>query len=135
MEGIYPIVSGTEPVGEVQVYPKGLYYHFRCRCIHDQECVCRLMIRCGNQVEKLGIMVPEGEYFVLNRQIAKKHFVDESPVFFLLGDLKEAENGLFIPISSEEPFEHLSRLQDAVLENREGILGAWIPEEKINAGE
>ena len=73
-------------------------------------------------------MVPEGERFVLNKQVPVKHFESGNPVFFILGESENGQKGLFIPIASDAPFEHLSKLKAAVLENREGVIGAWIPE-------
>ena len=128
MEGTYPIHLDQNRIGEARISRRGLYYHFVCSCSYDRQSVCRLMIRWEDKVEKLGVMVPDGERFVLQKQIPVKHFGKGSPVFFVPGERETSQKGIFIPILNDAPFEHLSKLQNAVLENRKGVIGAWIPE-------
>ena len=127
MEGVYPITCNGKTIGQVQFARKGLYYHFYCQCSYSETTVCRLMIRCGKWVEKLGIMVPEGNCFVLRKKVPVKNIPDHKPDFFILTELENQERGIFVPISSDEPFEYLSNLTNAVFQNRDGVIGAWIP--------
>lgn len=130
MEGQYPVTRNGKNIGQVQIVRKGLYYHFCCQCSYDETSVCRLMMRCGDHTQKLGVMVPEGKLFVLKKQIPVKNIPKEKPEFFLLSEIEKQETGIFVPISSDEPFEYLSVLENAVFENRDGIIGAWIPDIK-----
>ena len=128
MDGGYPITWNGKTIGQVQVARKGLYYHFNCHCSYDETAVCRLMMRCGTWIEKLGVMVPEGSFFVLKKQVPVKNIPHGKPDFFILSEMESQETGLFVPISSEEPFAYLSCLENAVFENRDGVIGAWIPD-------
>ena len=130
MQGQYPITSSGKNIGQVQIVRKGLYYHFFCQCSYDASSVCRLMMRCGDQTQKLGVMVPEGIFFVLKKQIPVKNIPKEKPEFFLLSEIENQETGIFVPISPDEPFEYLASLKNAVFENRDGIIGVWIPDIK-----
>ena len=135
MEGCYPIVCSGKAVGQVWVIRNSLYYQFRAQCSYGGDSVCRLMIRCGDVTMKIGIMVPVNGNFSLNKQIPVKHFKDENPTFFLPSEVEKEEEGTFIPIYADKPFLHLSQLQNAVFENRDGVMGAWIRGEIGNAGE
>ena len=127
MQGRYPITWNGKTIGQVQILLKGLYCHFYGECSYNETAVCRLMMRCDAWVEKLGIMVPEGNLFVLKKQIPAKKIPDEKLEFFILSELEGQEAGIFVPISSEEPFEYLTNMKNAVFENRDGVIGAWIP--------
>ena len=128
MEGIYPIYWDEKTIGQVQISRKGLYYLFVCKCSFTESCVCRLMIRCGTKTERIGILVPEGDAFVLKKQIPIKNFHSEKPVFYILCDIPGDKKGLFVPVTPKEPFRYLSKLQNAVFANQEGIQGVWIPD-------
>ena len=127
MQGRYPIMWNGKNIGQVQVVRKGLYNHFYGQCNYNDTSVCRLMMRCGAWVEKLGVMVPEGDVFILKKQIPAKNIPNEKPDFFILSEMKDEKQGIFVPISPDEPFEYLSCLKAAVFENRDGVVGAWIP--------
>ena len=130
MEGFYPITLHETNIGQVQICHKGLYYQFLCRCRYDEDSICKLMIRHQGKTEKLGIMVPEKEEFILKKQIPIKNFGDEVPDFFVYSETDNRDDGIFVPISPEQPFEYLSCLENASLVHRDGGAGAWIPEGK-----
>lgn len=114
MEGTYPVLHGDQPVGEVQVSRRGLYYHFFCRFQLKEPCLCRLELCCGEMVENLGVPVPEGGQFVLTKQIPSSRVGAGTPVFRVLPK-KMSLQGRFVPISPEEPFAYLDRLKKAYL--------------------
>lgn len=122
MEGTYQILLGNESVGEVQVTRQGLYYCFFCRCSLSGEIMCRLTVSCGGQTHSLGVPVPEGEWFVLRARLPMKRLAEGEPVFRIAPKHKQL-SGIFVPLSPEEPFHYLSRLQNAVLERRGEHLG------------
>lgn len=122
MEGTYPVLLGTQTVGEIRVQRQGLYYCFHCRCSLSGELIYRLAVTCGGKTENLGLPVPEGDHFVLRTKLPVKRFAQGSAEFRILpkhGDLKEE----FVPICPEEPFRYLSRLQNAYLQRRGDIMG------------
>lgn len=114
MEGTYPVLHGDQPVGEVRVTRRGLYYHFTCRFQLKEPCLCRLEFCCGDRTEVLGVPVPEGGQFVLTKQIPVSRVAARTPVFRVLPKQMSLQ-GRFVPISPEEPFAYLDRLKNAYL--------------------
>ncbi len=122
-----PIILGGQAVGTAEVQREGLYYCFDCRCRLSGEMVYRLTVRCGERTENLGIPVPEGGRFVLRTRIPVKRLGEGT--FLIRAEPKHAElMGKFVPLSPEEPFRYLRRLQDAFLQVRDGQVGVVIQE-------
>lgn len=128
MEGSYPILQGSESIGSAQIIRQGLYYCFDCHCNLSGEVVHRLIVTCGGNVHSLGILVPEGELFVLRTKLPVKKLGESMPQFRVQPAHKPMGTS-FIPISPEEPFTYLSRVKDGFLEIREGVPGIVFPEE------
>ncbi len=122
MEGTYQILMGETSVGDVQVSRKGLYYCFLCHCSLTGEVMCRLTVTCGGETHSLGVPVPEGDVFVLRARLPVKRLGEGQPVFRVVPKHQQLR-GTFVPLSPEEPFRYLSRLQNAVLERRGQQLG------------
>ena len=59
-------------VGEVYVEPIGLYYRIQCRCEPVQMDKCYLWIRSGDQLERLGLLMPDGKFLVFTKSISSK---------------------------------------------------------------
>ena len=129
MEGIFDILWNGTVIGQVEVLRRGLYYHFTAACIFDENEICRLMIRIQDEVMTAGIMVPENNQFILHKKMAIKQFPDGVPEFYVpsLQGESVASEGLFVPVSEENPFGYLHRLKSAFLTFREGKMGIWIP--------
>lgn len=127
MEGNYEVTFANRTVGKVQVLQQGLYYRFVCRCSSIGEEIYRLVITCGEKQLRLGVLVPEGDSFVLNRKLPAKQLPDGIPVFSI-APMHEAVQGKFVPICPEEPFAYIGRLKDAFLMERNGQIGALIRE-------
>ncbi len=122
-----PIILGGQAVGTAEVQREGLYYCFDCRCRLSGEIMYRLTVRCGERTENLGIPVPEGGRFVLRTRIPVKRLGEGT--FLIRAEPKHAElQGKFVPLSPEEPFRYLRRLQDAFLQVRDGQVGVVIQE-------
>lgn len=133
MEGSYPVFMGGETVGRVQVTRQGLYYRFAGRCQLSAEVMCRLQVTCGQTVRDLGIFVQEGNCFVLSARVPVKQLGGGKPQFCIKPHHRPME-GLFVPVSPEEPFAYLSRVKAAYLENRGGVTGLVIPENSGGQG-
>jgi hypothetical protein len=127
MEGIYPIERAGNTIGQAEVTRQGLYYHFTCRCRLSGEVICRLAAVCGDKVENLGVPVPENGEFVLRKKIPASHLGEGKLHIRVLPKHSEL-TGRFVPLSPEEPFRYLSRLQNAYLERRNGQVGIVIQE-------
>ena len=125
MEGVYEVCFGNEPVGKVQVLRQGLYYRFVCRCKLTGDVVCRLAVCCGDRRENLGVVVPVGEGFGLDKRIPVKHLGEGTPEFYL-GPSHDHIDGKFVPIYPEEPFAYLNRLKDAFFIKQSGQAGVMI---------
>ena len=128
MEGTYPIEQAQKTVGQAEVTKEGLYYHFDCHCRLSGEVICRLAVICGDKMESLGIPVPEHGEFVLRKKIPISH-LGEGPLRIRVMPKHPELMGKFVPISPEEPFAYLSRLQNAYLERRGQQLGVVIRED------
>ncbi|MBE6959644.1 MAG: hypothetical protein E7448_02840 [Ruminococcaceae bacterium] len=127
MEGIYPILHGDQPVGQARVTRRGLYYHFLCRLQMTGKAICRLEVTCGDITENLGIPVPEGGAFVLNKALPVSRFEAGKPTIRVVPKHSELRE-TFVPISPEEPFAYLSRLKNAYLQHRGQQIGIVIRE-------
>ena len=127
MVGTYDIVLDEKIVGQVQVEGQGLYYHFRCRCDPGNDGVYRVMVRCGDDEENLGICVPVDGQFGLDKRIPRKRLGEGKPSFFLLPKYNQVA-GRFVSVFPEEPFSYIHRLEGAFLARQGEQLGIVIPE-------
>ena len=131
MENTYSVQFGTQQVGKVQVWREGLYYRFFCRCRISGDVVCRLAVRSGEKEEILGVVVPVGEDFGLEKRIPAKRLGEGQMEFFLVtkGSLPIRENrqtGQFVPIYPEEPFAYIAQLKEAFFIRQNGQAGVMI---------
>ena len=122
LEGNYEVFFGRNAVGKVQVIRQGLYYRFICRCKLPEEGIYRLCVLCGKTQTNLGVVVPEGTGFGLDKVIPVKRLEKGKPEFFL-APRHEPVSGMFVPISPEEPFYYIAKLKDSFLEYQNGKLG------------
>jgi len=118
----YEITQGNQVIGQACVQRQGLYYHFSCRCRLSGEVICRLVVTCGGKQENLGIPVPEKDAYTLNTRISVSRLGQGQMTFRAVPRHNPLEEK-FVPLSPEEPFRYLSRLKNAHLENRNGIVG------------
>ena len=125
MEGNYEVRFGAKSVGKVQVLRQGLYYHFICRCAFDADIVSRLVVRCADKCENIGVLIPSGDGFFLDKKIPAKTFGEGIPEFYL-APRHDTVNGKFIPIYPEEPFAYIARLKDAFLTTQKGQRGVML---------
>ncbi len=66
--GKYPIYDGKEQAGELEVSPWGGYLRFRALCRSRRKGVFRLVAECGGRLLPLGVMMPSGSGFGLERR-------------------------------------------------------------------
>lgn len=123
MEGNYEVTFGQQTVGKVQVLRQGLYYRFICRCRLTGDVVLRLAVLCGDRQENLGVVVPMGDGFGLDKKVPVKH-LGEGEMKFYLVPRHDRVLGKFVPIYPEEPFRYIARLKDAFLAKQNGQIGA-----------
>ena len=73
------------------------------------------------------MLVPDGGDFVLKTKLPIKR-LGEGELRFRIQPRHSELTGKFIPLSPEEPFAYLSRLEDAFLKIREGKMGILLKE-------
>ena len=126
MTGCYPVRCGCDTVGKLQIEKVGLYYRFVCRCRQNSDSVYRLVAQYETNRIPLGVLVPEGLGTGLDRKLPVKQFPEGEPTFLIVPVHPQLQ-GLFIPLSPEEPFAYLSRLKDAFLTEQNGVTGIFLP--------
>ncbi len=84
MEGMYEVLYEDKCVGKVQVLRQGLYYQFFCRVRIPDSRVCRLVAQWEKAWENLGVPVPEGDGFSLDRKLPAKRMGKTAPIFRLV---------------------------------------------------
>jgi len=185
MAEAYDITYDGTPVGKAQMEKQGLYYSFSCRCCLPEEGLYRIHVRMADKREDLGICVPMGDTFGMDKKLSAKKLGEGTPAFELVPkDWKPqpviaepepvpeeivsedktipaeevmqeeemmppeapeetepasfkpkeeilpptVEEEMFIPVSEEEPFDYLDKLEDAHMEIRNDIPGIIIQE-------
>lgn len=121
----YDIMLGGQGIGKARVERQGLYYCISCRCRLSGEVVYKVTASCAEKEESLGILVPESGAFVLTTRVPIKRLGEGELTFHAVPRHTELR-GKFVPISPEEPFAYLSRLENAFLEIRDGQSGITI---------
>lgn len=122
MDGIYDVLLGGSKTGQAKVKRQGLYYYFDCSCRLSGEVIYKLTVSCGDRTESLGVFVPEDGQFKIKARLAVKKLGEGEPVFRAV-PRHDPVGAQFVPISPEEPFAYLARLENAYLARKNGILG------------
>lgn len=117
------IIQDGRIIGQAQVWQEGLYYRFDCRC--QPIGMCRLAVCCGEHREYLGIPVPRAGEFILTTRIAVKK-IGRGEMRIVAEAKHRGQNNEFISVDPEEPFQWLSMLQNAYLQERSGKIGVII---------
>ena len=125
MEGQFEAFLAGRPVGKVQVIRQGLYCRVICRCMLPKEGVYSLYALQDNRRENLGVVIPEGDGFWLDKNVAAKR-LGEGKLQFVLSSGVQHLSGQFVQISPEEPFLYIDRLKNAFLESENGKNGIRI---------
>ena len=127
MKGHYEVKLGPKKVGKVQVVREGLYYRFICHCSLTGDVVSKLVVRCGDKCENIGVLIPYEDNFSLDKKHPIKKFGNGIPEFYL-APRHDSIRGKFIPIYPEEPFAYIARLKEAFLVYHNGQAGAMLKE-------
>lgn len=127
LEYIFGVYLGNQLAGKVQILQQGLYYRVICRCNISGDIICRLLVRCEEKCENLGILIPEGDGFGLDTKIPVKR-LGKGEMHFFLKPKHECPEGTFTAIYPEEPFSYISFLKTAFLQRKEGEIGIYVAE-------
>ena len=128
MEGRFPVTLGGETVGSVLVQPQGLYQYYVCRCDLSGEVMMDLYLQTGQEEKKLGLLTPCSGGFGLDRRISGGSVMQEAR--FFLRPRRSVGNGNFCPVSEQEPFAYLQKLERGFLTIQNGQIGLVLQEEK-----
>lgn len=100
----YQISNGNQIIGVAQVSKEGLYYKIACHCKLPMNAIHRIYVSNDTVERDLGICVPQGGEFVLERKIPIKH-IGQDKLKFYTGKKKEKEEVYKVPVCRDEPFE------------------------------
>ena len=123
----YDVMLGGGVVGDVGVAREGLYLRFSCKCKLPDSQIYRLTVRCDGKQTDLGICVPEGEWFALDRRVQSKH-IGVGKLSFCVSPNKLCSDECFVHIDSSMPFPYLSRLQHAHFSRQGDCCGILLSE-------
>ena len=121
---VYDICLAGHRVGQANVEQQGLYYKIRCRCRLSGEVRFHVRVAGSNGEEDMGLLVPEGKDFCLSGSVAVKKLGDD--LHFSLTPRHQRQDGLFVPLRPDEPFDYLIRLREAILTYRNGQVGVLL---------
>ena len=128
MDKSYDVHLGDQIIGAAQVEKQGLYYHFSCSCRLSGEVIYKIIAVCNDKQVNLGVCVPEGNGFGLQTRIPVK-YLGEGDVFFRAVPRHTELAEKFIPISPDEPFSYIDKLNKAYLSVRSGQVGVVVQDE------
>ncbi len=123
---MYDVILGSESIGKAQVEKEGLYYRISCRCRLSGEVAYKVHALCGEKCEDLGLLVPQNGAFTLTTRLPIKR-LGEGQLQFKAVPRHPKTEGKFVPISADEPFSYLSRLENAYMQIRDGRIGVVLP--------
>ena len=119
---MYQIYLGNEVIGTAQVEKQGLTYCISCRCRLSGEVPYKVVVRCDGKEADLGLLVPENGAFQLKSRLSVKQ-LGVGEISFHAVPRHVTPDGLFVPVSAEEPFRYLSRLENAFMSQSKGRMG------------
>ncbi len=122
---MFDILLGTQAIGKATLTRQGMYCCIVCKCRISGQVPYRVEARCGTGSQDLGLLVPENGWFVLTKRVPVRFLEGGEPSFHAL-PAKGGWKGEFVPISPEEPFRYLSRLENAYLARRGQVQGIVI---------
>lgn len=130
MQQEYLVLSADKPVGKVSVQRRGLYYSFCCRCKLTGAAGYKLIASCGENTVDLGLCVPHGAEFGVDTTIPIKRLGEGDLTFHLIPKRSKLE-GKFVPVSADEPFCYIRRLQNAHLARQDGLVGILVTKDQM----
>lgn len=125
MDGIWDVYFEDKPVGTCRVWREGLYYRFNCRCDRVTEEICRLLLQCGEKTVDLGVLIPVGSGFGLDRKLSARNMPAGEPQFSVKV-LHRQSDGRFIPVRESDSFAFLSALEKARFGKQNGEVGVFL---------
>ena len=111
---LYDVTLNGDVVGSVRVTCEGLYTRFQCHCQLPDEQIYRLLLCCGEQEIDLGICVPMGIHFGVNKMCPNKQITDGDKVFRIIR-ASQGKSAECVPVLTDNVFDGISMLESARL--------------------
>ena len=124
----YVISQGAERIGTVDMVKDGLYYVIRCHCRLSGEVMYDLIMHCAGTSRVLGLLVPEGNLFSIQKKLSVRE-AGEGPFSFSVKPRHQKMKGILWPVKEGSPFAYLSQLEQAYLVRRGAEMLLCLPEE------
>ena len=118
----YDVTLNGEIVGKVCATREGLYTRFQCHCQLPDAQMYRLHMICDGQKLDLGVCVPAGTQFGVNKSLQTKQIGDGEKKFCVVCALQNNSSDL-VPVSTDTAFEAIFRLEHARLYRQNGQYG------------
>lgn len=109
MQEYHIIRYENHEIGQMQVHKEGLYYRFQCCCHFIDKGLYRVMINHAAGTTDLGICIPEGDKYYIQKRIAVKAL---PPDKWQVYAVKDRENMNAIKIHENHNFLYLSKLSE-----------------------
>ncbi len=122
---MFDIYLGKQSIGKATVTRQGMYGCIVCKCHISGQVPYRVELKAGEKFQDLGLLVPENGWFTLTKRVPIR-FLEGAELKFDALPARGELNGKFVPISAEEPFRYLSRLENAYLARRGKLQGIVI---------
>lgn len=106
-------------VGSVCTTREGLYTRFQCTCHLPDNEIYRLLMTCGEGEQDLGVLIPDGQQFAVNKRLQNKYITNKEMAFQIIPSSRQNNEKVF-SISSDKPFDHIPMLEYARLSKQNG---------------
>lgn len=130
MDQNYDIFRGGEKIGKAEVKREGLYYRFRCCCALSGDVIYRLHVTCGTRTENLGILIPDGDAFRLEKKLPASRFT-EGKLAISAVPANPDRGERFTPVFPEEPFQYIENLNAARMASHNGQVGIVFEDQSV----
>lgn len=119
MTRTYAVLLDGKEVAQAHCTQEGLYYIVDCGCRLEAGAMYNLMAEGESGRENLGLLVPDRGLFRLRHRVPIKRLGAGELRFNLVGrQMQQSEE--IVPVSEDEPFDYLQKLDGARLVIRDG---------------
>ena len=114
MDENYAVMYRNEQVGKLQMQRQGLYCRMQCRCQLPGDDIYRLKMVQGKDSTHIGVLVPEGDGFLLDKRIPAKR-IPAGELHFVVRGSREPEEPeepvIDIEAKEEITFDDFEKMQ------------------------
>lgn len=119
---LYDVMLNGDIIGSVRVKCEGLYTRFQCHCQLPDGQIYRLQLCCGEQKIDLGVCVPMGTHFGVNKMCKTRQIPDGDKVFHMIR-ASQSKSAKVVPVLTGHAFDGISMLESARLHFENGRYG------------